>query len=94
MNERIVLFDTSSTIGMNDLYRYISTFLLSHSTGASLSRNIASPAELGLMAPPLERMRYIGQNILSYTATGRGNNPQNTCLAQRDQLVTQNLSRF
>ena len=58
MNERIALVESSSsTIGMNDLSRYVSTLLLSHSTGTSLSRTIALLAELGLTAPPLERMR-------------------------------------
>ena len=72
MNGRIALLETSSsTIGMNDLYRYVSTLLLSHSTGISLSRTITLLAELGLTAPPLERMRYIGQNILAYSATDR-----------------------
>ena len=37
-------------------------------------------------------MRYIGQNILGYSATGRGKTQQNTWLGQRDQ--TQNISQF
>ena len=93
INERIALFkSSSSTIGMNGLYRYVSTLLLSHSTGISLSRTIAWLAELGMTAPPLECMRYIGQTIQAYSSTGRGNTQQNTWLPQRDQ--TQNLSRF
>lgn len=93
MNERIALFETpSSTIGMSDLYRFVSTSFLSHSTGLCLSRTISLLAELGLMASPLERMPYIGRNIRYHSATGCTKSEQNDWLAQRDQ--THSVSQF
>ena len=59
-------------ITLADMYRYVAVLLLSHTNGFSFGKTIYVLRKTESTIPSVERMRFIADNILAYSATGRG----------------------
>ena len=92
VNELVRVKNMESILALSDMHRYISDFLLSHTTGFSFEKAIMIQRQNGCVAPSLEITRFIADNILAFSPTGRVGDGSNTWNAQRDR--TRQLSEF
>lgn len=92
LNEYIVLHRRDmQPLKIYDLYRYVSILLLSHCTGFSFQKTIDILQKDGCPTP-LDKVRFISNNMLAFSPTGRGRDGGISWLAQRDQ--TPRLTQF
>ena len=70
-----------------DMYRFFSVVLLSHTAGLSLQNSIEILNRLVTKHLSLERIRFIVNNIKSYSVMGRGTTGESSWNSQRDHTV-------
>jgi hypothetical protein len=87
-NEHIVLHhDHMPKLTMRDMYRYLASMLLSHTTRFSLEKTIDMLQNTGAVAPSVEITRFIANNVKGYSAMGRGDTGSARWVSQRDQTI-------
>ena len=93
LNERMVLVGRpEKRVDIPGMYRFLAVLIFAHCTGFSFEKSIEILEALDGTAPKLDEVLFISNNILGYSATGRGNDGQSTWLSQRD--LTPLLSDF
>ncbi|PXF41823.1 hypothetical protein BWQ96_08471 [Gracilariopsis chorda] len=93
LNAFIRLNDLDEPVpSLTDMYRYVAVLLLSHTTGLSFDKTVSVLRQSGSIVPSLDRVRFIAENILVYSLTGRGTDGEFQWNSQRDQ--TRQLSEF
>lgn len=79
-------------VSVSEMYNYMAVLLFSHCTGFSFEKTAVIMPQDGLQQVDVERMKFISNNILAFSPTGRGNHGGISWLPQRDQ--TQLLTQF
>lgn len=93
INELIRLHELEQdVVSLSDMYFHVSVLLLSHTTGSSFQKTIDTLRHLGISTPSLERMRFVADNIVASSPTGRGRDCQIEWDSQRDH--TRQLGEF
>lgn len=67
------------------MVQYLAVMLCSHTCGLTLEKSCDVLRRFGAVTPSLDRVRWISDNVLDYSAVGRGNDGSATWLSQRDQ---------
>lgn len=85
LNERMVLVGRpEKRLDIPGMYRFLAVLMFSHCTRFSLEKSIEILEALDATAPKLDEVRFISNNILGYSATGRRNDGQSKWVSQRD----------
>ena len=79
LNQRMVLVRRpEKRVDIPGMYRFLAVVMVSHCTGFSLEKSIEILEALDRTASKQDEVRFISNNILGCSATGRGNDGQST----------------
>lgn len=56
---------------MKDMYQFLSVLMCSHTTGLSIEKSVEVLQRFGSIAPALERVRWIPDNVFASSTIGR-----------------------
>lgn len=80
-----MLKNLDETLTIADMYRFMAFLLLSHTIGLRFEKSIQTLRQSVYAAPSPHRVRFIAENIMEYSPTGRGSDGPIHRISKSDQ---------